>query len=94
MNLQVTVESSQDLGTRYQDVLEVVGTVGHEGQDDAQEISAHGWVSATTHYYPPEDYDENGNLIEGATPRNMTDEEKQAYYVSLLTAAYNGLPPQ
>lgn len=99
MNYDVFIEEASDLGTRYQDVLQVTGSVHDPSRDTVddqgnpvpfqREVVAKGWVSATTHYYPPEDYDEDGNLVPGATPREMTDQEKQTYYTNLLIAEFN-----
>lgn len=67
-----------DLGN---DVLEVTG---FESDNPTQIITAHGWVSAITNHYDADDYSENGDLKEDATPREMTDKEKNSYWIGLL----------
>lgn len=99
MNLEVLISDEADMGARYADVLQVTGSVHDPSRDTVddqgnpvtftREVVANGWVSATTHYYPPEDYDTNGNLVPGATPRAMTDAEKTTYCTNLLIAQFN-----
>jgi len=79
------VTSATDAGN---DVLLVAGTVDKGDGDGAQPVDARGWVSATTHYYPPDQY--TGTplmLVPTATPRAMTADEATAYEQSLLMAA-------
>lgn len=72
--MEIVVESSSAVG----DVLTVIGTV------DGERRRASGWVSATTHFYPPDAYARDGNRVEGATPRAMTADEALAYQAGLL----------
>lgn len=51
---------------------------------NGKKYEAQGWISAMTNYYSPDQYDQNGMLIEGATPREMTKEEKQIYCKNLI----------
>ena|ERR1700722_2531237 len=97
-DFEVVVADVADLAERNADVLQVIGGVIDHALDTTDEdgnvtvfgrdITARGWVSATTHFYPPEDYytDSDGvlHLVAGATPRAMTTEEKQAYCTDLL----------
>ena len=80
------VSKVEDLGD---DRLRVTGTVeGATGPDgEPVEVVASGWVSAMTNHYDAEHYDAEGQLVEGATSREMTDDEKHAYWVALLEAA-------
>lgn len=75
--MTVAVTRVVDLGN---DVLEVSGTV------DDQAVTATGWVSAMSNYYPATAYDSEGHLKASATPAEMTDRQKTAYWKSLLTA--------
>lgn len=68
------------------DVLTVVGVA-----DDGAEVTASGWVTAMANYFPPESYYTDadgdtlsGHLKPGSTPREMTADEKTAYWLSLL----------
>ena len=73
----VQVLKAQDWGN---DVLAVMGTV------DGVAVEARGWMSAMTNHYQPTDYDEGGNLKDGAKPAVMTDAERLAYMQGLLIA--------
>lgn len=80
----VVITSAVDAGN---DRLEVTGTVDNGDGSGPRAVIASGWVSATTHYYPPDQY--TGTplmLISGATPRAMTTEEQLAYEEALLLA--------
>lgn len=71
-----TVTKVSDLGN---DVLEVVGLV------DGEEVTANGWVSAMTNYFPASCYGSDGHLKPDAVAQEMTDRQKTAYWKSLLT---------
>lgn len=53
---------------------------------DGNEHTATGWVSATTNHYDPESYDTDGNLIKKAKPRSMTTVEVATYALSLFAS--------
>lgn len=72
----ITVTSVDNIGG---DVLQVTGT-----DAAGNEITAQGWVSATTNHYPASDYDADGNLAAGATPVAMTATEVWQYAHRLL----------
>lgn len=82
----VNVEKVTDLGN---DRILVTGTVdGHNDPDGNPVIvQAPGWLSAMTNYYPADAYGEDGHLVDGATAREMTDDEKHAYWADLLSSA-------
>lgn len=66
-----TIESTTDTGG---DVLEIVA------KDAAgNTVTAWGWVSATTNYFPPDAYDADGNRSPDIEPRAMTDDEIETY---------------
>lgn len=67
------------------DILTVYGT-----DENGAEVSATGWISATTNYYPPSDYGADGHLIDGAEPHEMSPDELRAYCQGLLDAT---VPP-
>jgi len=73
---EFTLYSVTDAGD---DLLVVLA---HDG--DGNPLYATGWVSATTNYFPPSDYDADGNLVEGAQPRAMSPEEIGAYARALI----------
>lgn len=61
---------------------DVLGAVAHD--EEGNEFSATGWVSATTNHYDPESYDSDGNLVKKAKPRAMTPAEVTTYALSLF----------
>jgi hypothetical protein len=73
-----------DLGD---DRLRVVGV-----DDNGEEVEAQGWVSAMTNHFDAAHYGDDGHRVEDAQPREMTDEEKHAYWLQLLTE--QAAPPQ
>ena len=84
--MTANVQRVLDLGN---DVLEVTGTVdGVDGPDGSPMLFVvNGWVSAMTNHYGPEQYGDDGHLVDGAKPRQMTPDERMAYWQSLLTNA-------
>lgn len=78
-----------------------------EGERDGVAVTARGWASATTNFYPPDTYRQVtaeeaksmglavGELyrVEGAQPRAMTEAEREAYAEALL-AEQNPGPPE
>lgn len=80
------VQKVLDLGG---DVLEVTGTVdGVDGDDGTPMLFVvNGWVSAMTHYFPPDAYTPDGDIKADVQPREMTADERLAYWQSLLTNA-------
>ncbi len=73
----------EDVGS---DVLLVTYT---DGAKDASgtllQHSVRGWVSATTHYYPPAAYDLLGNLLPAAIARAMSPLEIGTYARGLVS---------
>lgn len=51
---------------------------------NARTLTARGWRSAVSRYYPPDQYQANGHLIAGAVSRAMTPAERRAYFERLL----------
>lgn len=84
--MAANVQKVVDLGG---DVLEVTGTVDGIDDDNGNPavFVARGWVSAMTNHYDESANDEDGNRLPDARPREMTDDEKHAYWSSLLTNA-------
>lgn len=78
------------------DRITVVGTVdGHD--DDAGQpiiVSAAGWVSAMEQHYDPDAYGEDGHRDPDREPRAMTDDERMAYWESLLADSVPQLPTE
>lgn len=74
----VIVTKVEDRGN---DVLRVEGTV------DGEPTVGVGWVSAMTNHYGIEHQDAEGNRLDGAQPREMTDGEKMVYWQGLLAPA-------
>jgi hypothetical protein len=72
----LTVTKVLDLGD---DTLQVTGLDG-----DGNEVTATGWVSAMTNFYPDTAYDETGQRKATAKPRAMTKAEQKNYWLSLL----------
>lgn len=97
MTYQIT--AVDDMGA---DVLRVTAT-SVDAEGEPRTVTADGWVSATTNYYPPhaydpatgnrrpqwEDPDGSGNLT--SDPRDMTAVEVEAYCRALIDAAYPDL---
>lgn len=54
------------------------------GRIDGEPVEARGWISATVNHYDPGQYDANGNLLDGAKPRPMTDAEILGYCARVL----------
>jgi hypothetical protein len=73
---------------RDDDVLEVHGT-----DDQGSDVSAFGWISATTNYFPPSDYNPDGSRVDAAQPRPMTSDELRAYCQQLLDDTVPPAPP-
>lgn len=55
--------------------------------DTGATVTAQGWISATKNYYPPEAYNSDGNHVEGAEPREMTNDERREYIMQLVRVA-------
>lgn len=78
------IDGIMDLGD---DVLRVDGHHMTQDGDQARPVlvQAFGWVSATTNHYDPDQYDQDtGHLVDGATPRQMSQDELLAYAQQLL----------
>lgn len=65
-----------------------ITVLGFDPSDPITQLVAEGWYSHTTNYYDPENYEEDGHLKPGATPREMSDKERDEYYLRLLTDKY------
>ncbi len=61
------------------ETIQVVGTI------DGRIMRATGWVSATSNFYPDDTRDKDGNRT-SKVKRAMTDAEKLAYFVGLISA--------
>lgn len=67
-----------DLGD---DVIEVSG---FDSDKPEERLTVRGWHSATQNHYDADDYGEDGHLKEDAEPREMSQDEKEAYWLGLL----------
>lgn len=76
--MDITVTGAWDQGD---DVLRVEGTL------DGEAATAYGWVTATTNYYPPDAYADDGHLVDGAKARAMKKGELRDYCTRLLADA-------
>jgi hypothetical protein len=78
--MDVTIASVANAGD---DVLLILAA-GVDADGNELVFSATGWVSATTNYFPPDQYGEDGHLIEGAAARAMTQAEIGDYALALV----------
>jgi hypothetical protein len=84
--MSTLVEKVTDLSAQQPDVIQVDGSI------DGAELTAYGWLSAMSNYYPPTSYDDDGSLKEGSQARAMDTDEKMAYWVSLLEELAPAIP--
>jgi hypothetical protein len=72
------IDSYTDTGD---DVLRV------DAHDDTtgRKVTVFGWASALTNHYPASAYAPDGSLLPGATPRAMTNAERNQYLRGLVT---------
>lgn len=84
--MAIKVTGAFDLGG---DLLLVQGTVDGvvDSSGNLAIVSAYGWMSAMSNYYPPAAYAGDGSRLAGATSRAMTAVEKLAYCRRLLSGA-------
>jgi hypothetical protein len=66
------------------------GQVLFEGADNGQTVSCTGWLTDVREFYPPDQHDEQGALIEGAVSRPMTAAELESHAGQVL--AIQGTP--
>lgn len=75
--------------TRVGDSITITGTDG-----GGNVLTAQGWASAITNFYPSTAYNADGSLIAGSVPRAMTAAEKQSYWAGLLGLQVTATPAQ
>ena len=71
--------------------LTQIGEDGEEEDCPPNEVTATGWMSAILSHFGEDSVGDNGHRIDGAEPREMTEEETREYCLRLL-AQQNAKP--